>query len=211
MLKNMFKSWWAVSVAYAIALGILIFGPVLGEVRLFWLAVGLFTIWDGLWIFSGTIDRNAQEMLDSSTRARTYMSYFIAIYSAALIFFFFRLPDGEQKTIVDLFSKAEIPIWLLPVPLAMCGMAILFFPIQIGDVISKNLNDGKPSKANIAVTVINVWVQKVSTFAFIFAILMIFSVIEKKAPVQTLPDPTKKITTVPFTPIGEGKLEKTNP
>ena len=49
-------------------------------------AIAVFTCWDALWIFLHDSERNAQEMLDTSTRARTYMSYFVAIYGAGIVF-----------------------------------------------------------------------------------------------------------------------------
>lgn len=56
-------------------------------------------------------------------------------------------------------TGAKVPPWLLIAPLAMSGVAILFFPIQLAESGTGDLSHRKPSHANILVFVYNAWLQ----------------------------------------------------
>ncbi len=176
----MFGHWLPVTIAYLFTFGMLCLGLLTASGKPLWITLLFFTIWDALWLIKEVPDRNAQEVLDSSTRARTYMSYFIAVYGAGMLFFLFRIDHAEQLKLIGLIGETGMPLWLPLLPLAICTVAILFFPIQLSCTpksTSNDLSKQKPSSANIAVMAINAWTQKVATFTFIYIVLVLSSAI----------------------------------
>jgi len=178
-LKAFYGNWASVFFMYVLALGLLVTGWVTRACWPLGVAIGVFTIWDLLWAASSP-DRTAQETLDSATRARTYMSYFVAVYGVALGFFFVRLAAGDQKEIIRLVTNAGVPPMLLLMPFALQSTAMLFFPVKLGGDATGVPNAiglaGKyPTSANLAVLVINVWVEKVSTFTFVYLVAVLVS------------------------------------
>src|SRR5476651_1075869 len=95
-MTKLISSWLAVLLLYVASVSFLFIGSATGAMWPLAAAVIMFTVWDFIWILCRDGDRNAQEMLDSSTRARTYMSYFVAIYGTG-IFFILRLSSEPDR------------------------------------------------------------------------------------------------------------------
>jgi hypothetical protein len=178
-MKKLYGSWIFVSLAYAVTLGLLVLGPVLESNCPLWLAIVLFTVWDILWALSSAPDRTAQETLESSTRARTYTSYFIAIYGAGLAYFLLRMGSNEQKQALTLIKNAGVSMPLLLAPLVLPAVALMFFPIRLGsEDCQKNgtmvsLSQRTPTSANLAILTMSAWTQKVATFCFVYEVARI--------------------------------------
>jgi putative copper export protein len=136
-------------------------------------AIAVFTAWDLLWLGVHDAERNAQEMLDTSTRARTYMSYFVAIYGAGIVFVLPVSDKIDREAVLTALAQSGAPGWLLISPLALCAVAMLFFPIKLGEGTVDALVNRPPTAANVAVVVLNAWIQKVSTFVFVYCLLLI--------------------------------------
>jgi hypothetical protein len=103
------------------------------------------------------------------------MSYYIAIYGAGIAYILFTVSSAKREDIAQLLQFAHVPPWLLAVPLVLSGVAILFFPVQLGAHGEGDLKERAPSGANLAVVIINAWVQKVATYSFIYTILLVLS------------------------------------
>ena len=179
-MKSFYRQWWSIGLIYLITVALLAIGATTGVLWPLWLATGIFTIWDGLWISSGAWgDRTALEILESSTRARTYMSYFVSIYGAALAYFLLRLGEDQQKEVLALIRNAGVPLVLFVLPFALQSISMLFFPISLGQDTGSNnvrgLANKVPTAANLAMLVIAAWVEKVTTFCFLYAIIMLGS------------------------------------
>lgn len=164
-----------ITAAYVISLFLLVLGAMAGSLVPLSVALVLFSVWDCAWLarYARRVERTAQEMLDSSTRARTYMSYYIAIYGAGLGYFVFGLSPQRHREIVVMLVTAHVPPWLLVAPVVLSGIAILFFPVQLGSRGDGDLKERPPSGANLAVVTINAWVQKVATYTFLYSILLV--------------------------------------
>jgi hypothetical protein len=178
-LKKFYGSWISVGVVYIVTLILLVLGPVLGSNCPLWLAIVLFTVWDVVWALSAAPDRTAQETLESSTRARTYTSYFIAIYGAGLAYFLLRMGSNEQKEALTLIKNAGVSMPMLLVPLVLPAVALMFFPIRLGSEDCQkngsqvNLSQRTPTSANLAILTMSAWTQKVATFCFIYEVARI--------------------------------------
>ena len=136
-------------------------------------AVAIFTVWDLLWILCSPPDRNAQEILEASARARTYTSYFVAVYGAALGYFLLRMGSNEQAEVFAIVKNAGVPLWLLLAPFVLPAIAMLFFLIRVGRGDGTNLAGKNATAANIAHLFINAWTEKVATFGFVYTVAMI--------------------------------------
>lgn len=178
-MEKFYGHWASISLAYVVTLGLLILGPIVGSNCPLWVAIVLFAIWDLLWAFSNVSDRTAQETLESSTRARTYTSYFIAIYGAALAYFLLRMGSDEQKQALKIISQAGISMPLLLAPIVLPAVALMFFPIRLGkeDFVKNgavtSLSSRAPSTASLAVVTLSAWTQKVATFCFVYDVARI--------------------------------------
>ena len=175
-MKNFYSHWGSVVAAYLVMLLLLAAGSVTGRMWPLGIAILVFTLWDVLWATSGGLDRTARETLESATRARTYMSYFVAVYGAALAFFLLRLAEGQQKEVLLLIRNAGVPLWLTLLPFALQAVSMLFFPVRLGaDTVAGangvSLATKTPTSANVAVLVITVWVEKVTTFSFVYVVM----------------------------------------
>lgn len=166
-------TWWAITLLYLVSLFLLLAGPLTKRMWPLVVAVAVFTAWDLLWIAVHDADRNAQEMLDSSTRARTYMSYFVAIYGAGIVFVLPVADKIDRERVLAVLAQSGAPGWLLISPLVLCAVALLFFPIKMGAGTADALVNRRPTAANAAVVVLNAWIQKVSTFIFVYTLLLI--------------------------------------
>ena len=166
------KAW--VLIAYALTASFLSLGMLVGG--RFWYAAGLilFLIWDIGWLTAdkSVRDRSAKETLDSSTRARTYMSWFLGVYGAVLAIFLFRSTDADRSNFFNLCIAANIDPIIFVLPFALTGLVLLFFPVALGEGdSSSDLDQRKPSTANISVLMLNAWAQKVTTYSFLYAVL----------------------------------------
>lgn len=174
-----YAGWVPILLAYVIAFALLVVGTITRSICPLYVAIIGFTLWDVLWVVYGAPDRTAQETLDSTTRARTYMSYFVAVYGAGLAYFLLHLAEDQQAKVLQIISNAGVPKALILLPFALQAIAMLFFPICLGkDVIAKSkhadtLAGKTPTDANLAVLVITAWVEKVTTFSFVYVIAMI--------------------------------------
>lgn len=179
--KRFFSSWIPVAVVYPLTLLLLWLGTVVKSNWPLWVTVGLFTIWDSAWVWthSASHDRTAQETLESSTRARTYTSYFIAIYGAGLAYFLLRLGGPSQQQVVTLIKNANVSTTILLAPLLLSAVALMFFPIRLGfEKTSENstlvpLSKRTPTASNRAILALCAWTQKVGTFCFVYAVARI--------------------------------------
>lgn len=188
-MTKLISSWQAVLALYAISFAFLVVGAVTSAIWPLITALVIFTIWDVLWIYANDDDRNAQEMLDTSTRARTYMSYYIAIYGAAIVFILPLSAQTEREAALQLLADSGVPGWLLIAPLVLCSVAMLFFPIKLGAGTGTPLEKRKPTPANVTIVIFNAYIQKVATYIFVYAILLIV------APVWQANKPAAQTTT----------------
>ena len=166
-------TWWAITFLYIVSVSLLLAGPLTRRMWPLVVAIAVFTAWDLLWLGVHDADRNAQEMLDSSTRARTYMSYFVAIYGAGIVFVLPVSDKIDREQVLAVLAQSGAPGWLLISPLVLCAVAMLFFPIKMGEGTADALVNRPPTAANVAVVVLNAWIQKVSTFVFVYSLLLI--------------------------------------
>lgn len=166
-------SWWAITFLYGVSLFLLLAGPLAKQMWPLVVAIAVFTCWDVFWIFVHDSERNAQEMLDTSTRARTYMSYFVAIYGAGIVFVLPVSDKIDREAVLAVLAQSGVPGWLLISPLVLCAVAMLFFPIKLGEGTAGALTNRPPTAANVAIVVLNAWIQKVSTFVFVYSLLLI--------------------------------------
>ena len=166
-------TWWAITFLYLVSISLLMAGPLTTRMWPLVVAIAVFTAWDLLWLGVHDADRNAQEMLDSSTRARTYMSYFVAIYGAGIVFVLPVSDKIDREQVLAVLAQSGAPGWLLISPLVLCAVAMLFFPIKMGEGTADALVNRPPTAANVAVVVLNAWIQKVSTFVFVYSLLLI--------------------------------------
>lgn len=167
------SNWSAITFLYVASLVFLALGPLTRSIWPLIAALVMFTAWDVFWIWCHDADRNAQEMLDTSTRARTYMSYFVAIYGAGIVFILPVSDKIDREAVLALLTQSGAPGWLLISPLVLCSIAMLFFPIKLGKGTGRPLADRAPTTANVAVVILNAWIQKVSTFVFVYTLLLI--------------------------------------
>jgi len=192
---SVISSWKPVVSLYVLSIGCLILGPWTGQVWPLIVALVVFTLWDGFWLLTNDDDRNAQEMLDTSTRARTYMSYYIAIYGAAIAFILPLSDSTQRAAALALLTASAVPGWLLIAPLVLCSVAMMFFPIKLGIGAGTPLEQRKPTDANVAIVIFNAWTQKAATFIFVYAVLMIVAPVWRSDVSTTHPPPNAATTT----------------
>ena len=208
-MTNLLGSWMPVIALYLVSLGLLILGPWTGSLWPLILALAIFTVWDVLWIFANDADRNAQEMLDTSTRARTYMSYYIAIYGAAIAFILPLSDKAGRDAALALLAGSGVPGWLLIAPLVLSSVAMLFFPIKLGEGVGTPLEKRKPTHANVAIVIFNAWTQKAATFVFVYVVLMIVAPVWRAAPTTKPPSQTPpSITSAPADAVQGGRANQ---
>ena len=181
-MKNFYSDWRPVIAAYVVASLLLALGFVTGAIWPLGVAIVGFALWDLLWVTSDAPDRTAQEAIDSATRARTYMSYFVAVYGAALAFFLLRLGESQQRDLILLARNAGVPLPLILLPFVLQAISMLFLPIRLGEATLKGatgvgLATKTSTASNLAVLVLTVWVEKVSTFCFVYVVVLIGKVV----------------------------------
>lgn len=162
----------AVVLLYVIAAAVLFIGTAIADVRPLLVMLVIFFSWDLLWACKGSQARTAQETLNSSTRARTYMSYFLTAYGAGIAFFLFRFSQDQQDVFFELVERAGLWAWLLIVPFGLFGIALLFIPIKLGEG-SGDLENLEPSSASRWVLGFTAFVQKIGTYIFLYSIIAI--------------------------------------
>ena len=88
--------------------------------------------WDIGFVFSGGAfaGRNVGDINDSVTRARTYISWFMALYGIVFGLVFSAASDVRDLVAAAL-SNAHVPIWLLALPFALTLICMLFIPIAL--------------------------------------------------------------------------------
>lgn len=74
--------------------------------------------------------RNVGDRNESVTRARTYISWFMALYGIVFGLVFSAASDVRDLFAVAL-SNAHVPIWLLALPFALTLICMLFIPIAL--------------------------------------------------------------------------------
>lgn len=168
-----YSHWIPISLAYSFTFILMLFGPLLHSLWPLWLGVALFTVWDLGWIACQPVDRTAQEIMESSARARTYMSYFVAVYGAGLAYFLLRMGSQEQAQVFTIMRGAGVPILLLVSPFALPTVAMLFFLIQLGTGSGTTLAQKAPTPANLTVLMVAAWIEKVATFSFVYVVTRI--------------------------------------
>ena len=188
-MTKIISSWVPVVALYILSLVLLFLGPWTGHVWPLIVALVIFTAWDVFWLFANDADRNAQEMLDTSTRARTYMSYYIAIYGAAIAFILPLSDVAQRQAALALLTGSGVPGWLMIAPLVLCSVAMMFFPIKLGIGAGTALDQRKPTAANVSIVIFNAWAQKVATFVFVYVVLMIVAPVWRAAPAAQAPSP----------------------
>lgn len=199
-MTQIISSWVPVVALYIVSLVLLVLGPWTGHVWPLILALVIFTVWDVFWLFANDADRNAQEMLDTSTRARTYMSYYIAIYGAAIAFILPLSDTAQRQAALALLTGSGVPGWLMIAPLVLCSVAMMFFPIKLGVGSGTPLDQRKPTPANVSIVIFNAWAQKVATFVFVYVVLMIVAPVWRAAPAAQAPQSPPGITIGPAKP-----------
>ncbi|MFZ3201378.1 MAG: nuclear transport factor 2 family protein [Candidatus Acidiferrales bacterium] len=158
---------------YVVSFALMVLGPYLRKLWPLAVAVIIFTAWDLCWVWCDPLDRTAKEILESSARARTYMSYFVAVYGAGLAYFLLRMGSTEQGQVFTIIRNAGVPMWLLIIPFALPTVAMLFIPIQVGLGKGRTLDDQTPTKAALTMFLAVGWMEKVATFSFLYAVIMI--------------------------------------
>jgi hypothetical protein len=171
-MTNLYTGAW-VGLAYVLTAILLGLGVCRGGHVWFFAGISLFTIWDIGWLLVDrkARDRSAKDMLDSSTRARTYMSYFMAVYGAVLAFVLFQSTPEQRRTFFQLCHEANIHPFLFGIPFALTGLSLFFFLIALGSGNGSDLTSRPPSAANITIVVWAAWAQKTATFTFMYAVL----------------------------------------
>jgi uncharacterized protein len=168
-----YAHWFPLVCMYFLSLVLMVLGPFSHS---FWplaAAILVFIVWDLGWVWCKPRDRTAKEILESALRARTYMSYFLAVYGAGLAYFLLRMGSADQGQVFAIIHKAGVPIWLLIVPFALLTVAMLFIPIQVGCGSGRTLDDQAPTTATLAMFLVVGWIEKVATFSFLYAVIMI--------------------------------------
>lgn len=175
----LYAHWAPISLSYlapvvSLVLGIFLRSPVPLYVMVFY-----FTIWDLYGAVNMAVDRNAQETMESSTRARQYMSHFIILYGAAIAFFVQEAEKDNIGLFLELFDLSGIPVWVVLSPLFLWASAMMFFPITLalGSTSDAGLEQCEPTKANLAVFWVNAWAQKVGTFTFVYCLVAFASAV----------------------------------
>lgn len=158
---------------YIVSLALMLFGPRLHSLWPLAAAIIVFAAWDLCWVWCDPLDRTAKEILESAWRARTYMSYFVAVYGAGLAYFLLRMGSTEQGQVFTIIRNAGVPMWLLVIPFALPTVAMLFIPIQVGRGEGQTLDGQAPTRAAIAMFLAVGWMEKVATFSFLYAVIMI--------------------------------------
>jgi hypothetical protein len=200
-MTKLISSWLAVLLLYVASVSFLFIGSATGAMWPLAAAVIMFTVWDFIWILCRDGDRNAQEMLDSSTRARTYMSYFVAIYGTG-IFFILRLSsEPDRAAALLLLDKSGVPGWLLIAPFILCAVAMLFFPIKMGEGTNTPLAQRQPTDANIAIVILCAWIQKVATYTFVYCAMLIAAYVWSGATAQKSDSPAAVSMGGPTAPV----------
>ncbi len=171
-MTRIYTDAWVLG-AYVLTTTFLILGIVNGGHIWLFAALALFTIWDAGWLVveETARDRSAKDMLESSTRARTYMSYFMTVYGAVLAFVLFQSTPAQRRAFFELSTAANIHPVLFGIPFALTGLSLFFFLIALGSGEGTNLEGRPPSVANISIVVWAAWAQKVATFTFMYAVL----------------------------------------
>jgi ketosteroid isomerase-like protein len=170
---DFYSHWIPIALAYGVTFILMLFGPLLHNLWPLWTGIMLFTVWDLGWIACKPVDRTAQEIMESSARARTYMSYFVAVYGAGLAYFLLRMGSQEQAQVFTIVRGAGVPVLLLVSPFALPTVAMLFFLIQLGVGNGTNLGQKAPTKANLVVLMVAAWIEKVATFSFVYVVTRI--------------------------------------
>jgi ketosteroid isomerase-like protein len=173
VLVSFYQHWAPVTIVHASMLVLLVVGTLLHAIWPLYVAIGVFTLWDLAWIGCIPPDRTAQEVLDTSARARTYTSTFVTVYGAGLAYFLLRMGSEEQAQVFAIVKNAGVPLAFLLAPLVLPAIAMLFFPIRVGRGDGVNLAAKHPTGANIAHLLINAWTEKVATFCFVYTVAMI--------------------------------------
>jgi hypothetical protein len=171
-MKVVYTEAW-VLLAYALSAVLLSLGMISGGWLWFGVGVAFFVLWDLGWLLVDreARDRSAAEMVNSASRARTYMSWFLGIYGAVLAFFLFQATEDARNSFFVLCAAANINPLIFVLPFALTGLALLFFPIALGKGDGTDLSTKHPSIANISVVILTAWIQKVTTFAFLYGVL----------------------------------------
>jgi len=89
-------------------------------------------IWDLLYVFDeGSFHgRSASSTNESVTRARTYISWYIGMYGVIMGLALTRTEGSNM--LETLLANAQIPNWLVGLPLILSIVSMLFIPIQVG-------------------------------------------------------------------------------
>jgi ketosteroid isomerase-like protein len=196
-LVKFYGHWAPVALVHGLMLVLLVVGTFEHTTWPLYVAIGLFTVWDLAWVGCSPPDRTAQEILETSARARTYTSYFVAVYGAGLAYFLLRMGSQEQTQVFAIVKNAGVPMALLLSPLALPAVAMLFFPIRVGRGDGTGLAAKAPTAASIAVLLVNAWVEKVATFCFVYTVAMIGTFLAANpGQLPTVP-PLEKLPEVP--------------
>jgi len=172
-VSEFYGSWPPLVGFYTVSLALMLLGPRSHRLWPLAIATALFAAWDLCWAWCKPLDRTAKEILESSWRARTYMSYFVAVYGGGLAYFLLRMGSTEQGQVFTIIRNAGVPMWLLVIPFALPTVAMLFIPIQVGCGTGTTLDQQNPTKAVVAMFVAVAWMEKVATFSFLYAVIMI--------------------------------------
>ena len=128
------------------------------------LVLAFFLAWDIYFAFSkgAFAGRSVININEGITRARTYVSWFIALYGA-LIGLAFTAGDPAGSKLLAACVAAGIPLWMLASPLAFAFLSMLFIPIslQTGDGAS-----AAPSTALRCVFALVIYTEKVILLLF---------------------------------------------
>jgi hypothetical protein len=155
-ITDFFSGPWII-LMYLIAGAGLAISIVTGKLWGAGVALVLLTIWDIVWLFAieAVRDRDPKEMNESATRARTYMSYFLAVYGIGFGFFL-SANDAGRKAFLQMCSDSGVPKWVFLVPFAVTGVSMLFIPIKL-----TRANDAtKASRAVESLVAFNAWCEQ---------------------------------------------------
>ncbi len=160
---------------YAVATVLLYAGVALETEVTMWLTVGLFVVWDLLYVkdersFEG---RDVRNLLEQVNVARLHMSYFLPFYGV-LLGILFTLDAPQQQLFFNLLASADISMGLLMLPLVVASLGILFIPIRLVRTDSDAARLEKTaSNALKALLGAAAFFQQASIFIFLHVILRI--------------------------------------
>lgn len=137
-------------------------------------ALAFFLAWDIAFVFTqGAFSgRTVAGINEGITRARTYVSWFIALYGA-LIGLAYTAGDPAGSTLLAASTAANVPLWLLASPLAFAFISMLFISISLDLGESES---PAPSPALRSVFCLVIFLEKVILILFGHPGLRILSV-----------------------------------